>query len=89
MASPVENQVEDATVVEEEEGHILEYLSQHGSTFTAKMLVELPLCRHNEIGTLASCVTRLKNKRAKLVTQRSNKDWYWPRIRPCYQLEHY
>ena len=89
MASPVENQVEDATVGEEEEeeeggepslffnvpyihnGYILEHLGKHGNTATANMLVELPLCRHKEIRSMASSVTRLKNKRAKLVTQRS------------------
>ena len=52
-------------------GYILDYLTKQGNTNTANMLFDLPLCRHKDQGTMASCLTRLKDRRRKLLKRRS------------------
>ena len=52
-------------------GYILDYLAKQGNKHTANMLFELPLCRHKDQGTMASCLTRLKDRRRKLLKRRS------------------
>ena len=54
-------------------GYILDHLSNHGNTATARMLFDLPLCRLDKQGLalLASSVSRLKNKRDTLAKKRS------------------
>ena len=74
---------EDAEEEEEEEeqlffyvpyihnGYILDHLGKHGNTATAKMLFDLPLCRHDNPGVLAKSISRLKNKKDTLTKKRS------------------
>ena len=55
-------------------GYILDHLSKQGNTNTASMLIDLPLCRHKDRGTMASCLTRLKASRRKLLKKSSKSE---------------
>ena len=51
--------------------YVLKYVNENGNAAASRMLVELPLCHTNDENIMASCLSKLKKKRAKLLKRTS------------------